>query len=94
MTCPHEVGVIKKGVGMSRLAISLYALKEVVAGLGPVFTTKDVSEDPRVQIAHLNLVDHPQFHGFIVGALSDHRAQLKIDIIGKDPKRGMRWKKI
>jgi len=79
---------------MSRLAISLYALKEVVADLGPIFATKDVSEDPRMKNAHLNLVDHPQYHGFVGGALSDHRAQLKIDIVGKDPKRGIRWKKI
>jgi hypothetical protein len=68
---------------MSRKAISLYALKEVVADLGKVFTTKDVSEDTRMKQAHLNIVDHKQYHGFVGGALSDHRAQLEIDEIKK-----------
>jgi len=79
---------------MSRKAISLYALIEVVADLGQVFTTKDVSEDFRMKQAHLNLVDHQQYHGFVGGALSDHRAQLEIDEIKKHTPRGSRWKKI
>ena len=79
---------------MSRKDISLYILKEVVAGLGQVFTTKDVSEDIRMKQAHPNLVDHQQYHGFVGGALSDHRAQLEIDEIKKNTPRGSRWKKI
>jgi hypothetical protein len=69
---------------MSRKDISLYTLKEVVAGLGQVFTTKDVSEDFRMRKAHPNLVDHRQYHGFVGGALSNHRAQLEIDEIKKN----------
>jgi hypothetical protein len=83
-----------KEIEMSRKAISLYVLKEVVADLGPVFTTKDVSEDIRMKQAHQNLVDHPQFHGFVGGALSDHRAQLEIDEIKKHTPRGSCWKKV
>jgi hypothetical protein len=79
---------------MSRKAISLYALKEVVADLGQVFTTKDVSEDIRMKQAHLNLVDQKQYHGFVGGALSDHRAELEINEINKNTPRGSRWKKI
>jgi len=79
---------------MSRKAISLYALKEVVADLGQVFTTKDVSEDIRMKQAHPNLKDHTHYHSFVGGALSDHRAQLEIDEIKKNTSRGSRWKKI
>ena len=79
---------------MSRKEISLHVLKEVVADLGPVFTTKDVSEDARMKKTHFYLVDHSHYHAFVGGALSDYRAQLKIDDIGKDSKRGTRWKRI
>lgn len=79
---------------MSRKDISLHALKEVVADLGPVFTTKDASEDARMKNAHSYLVNHSHYHAFVGGALSDYRSQLKIDDIGKDSKRGTRWKKI
>jgi hypothetical protein len=79
---------------MSRKIILLHVLKEVVADLGEVFTTKDVSEDIRMKQAHLNLVDHQQYHGFVGGALSDHRAQLEIDEIKKHTPRGSQWKKI
>ena len=79
---------------MGRKDISLYTLKEVVAGLGQVFTTKDVSEDIRMKQAHLNLKDHKHYHAFVGGALSDHRAQLEIDEIEKNTSRGSRWKKI
>jgi hypothetical protein len=79
---------------MSRKAISLVTLKEVVDDLGPVFTTKDVSEKPRMKEAHLDLKDHPNYHGFVGGALSDHRALLKIDKIGYKRERGSLWKKI
>ncbi len=79
---------------MSRKAILLDVLKEVVADLGQVFVTKDVSEDIRMKQAHLNLIDNIQYHGFVGGALSDHRAQLEIDEIKKHTSRGSRWKKI
>ena len=79
---------------MGRKDILLYALNEVVAGLGQVFTTKDVSEDIRMKQAHLHLVDHPHYHSFVGGALSDHRSQLGIDEIKKNTPRGSRWKKI
>ena len=79
---------------MGKNDISWYTLKEVIAGLGQVFTSKDVSEDIRMKQAHLDLVDDPQYHSFVGGALSIHRAQLEIDEIDKDPHRGSRWKKI
>jgi hypothetical protein len=83
-----------KEIKMGRKTISLYPLKEVVADLGQVFTTKDVSEDIRMKQAYPNLIDHKQYHGFVGGALSDHRAQLEIDEIKKHTPRGSRWKKI
>ncbi|MDO9545665.1 MAG: hypothetical protein Q7J07_02810 [Pelolinea sp.] len=79
---------------MSRKDILLDKLKEVVADLGQVFTTKDVSEDIRMKQAHPNLKDQRNYHAFVGGALSDHRAQLEIDEIGKSASRGSRWKKI
>ncbi len=79
---------------MGRKDISLHVLKEVVADLGPVFTTKDVSEDARMKKAHVDLVDHSHYHAFVGGALSDYRAQLKIDEIRKRTPRGSQWKKI
>ena len=83
-----------KEIIMSRKSILLYALREVVADLGQVFTTKDVSEDIRMKQAHPNLKDHQQYHAFVGGALSDHRAQLEIDEIKKNTPRGSHWKKI
>ena len=79
---------------MGRKDISLHVLKEVVADLGPVFTTKDVSEDARMKKPHVDLVDHSHYHAFVGGALSDYRAQLKIDEIRKRTPRGSQWKKI
>lgn len=79
---------------MSRKEISLHVLKEVVADLGTVFTTKDVSEDARMKNAHSSLVNHSHYHAFVGGALSDYRAQLKIDEIRKGTPRGSQWKKI
>jgi hypothetical protein len=83
-----------KEVKMGRKDISLYPLQEVVADLGQVFTTKDVSEDDRMKQAYPNLRNHTHYHAFVGGALSDHRAQLEIDEIGKSASRGSRWKKI
>lgn len=79
---------------MGRKDISLYTLKEVVAGLGQEFTTKDVSENIRMKQAHPNLTDHKQYHRFVGEALSYYRAQLEIDEIKKKTSRGSRWKKI
>ena len=78
---------------MGRNDISLYTLREVVASLGQEFTTKDVSEDIRMKQAHPDLTDHSHYHAFVGGALSDHRAQLEINEIGKSASRGSRWKK-
>lgn len=79
---------------MGRKDISLYPLKEVVADLGQVFTTKDVSEDIRMIKAYPNLTDHKHYHGFVGGALSEHRAQLEINEIKKNTPRGSLWTKI
>jgi len=79
---------------MSRKDVSFHVLKEVVNDLGRVFTTKDVSEDPRMLTAHRHLTDHSHYHAFVGGALSDHRARLGIDEIQKRTKRGSRWQKV
>lgn len=79
---------------MGKLDISLYVLKEVVAGLGPVFSTYDVSEDVRMTKAHLNLADDKLYNRFVGEALSFHRAKLKIVETGKRSSRGTQWKKI
>jgi len=79
---------------MSRKAVSVHVMKEVIADLGRTFTTKDVSEDPRMLAAHRHLTDHSHYHAFVGGALSDHRARLGIDEIQKRTKRGSRWQKI
>lgn len=79
---------------MSRNDVSVHVMKEVIADLGRVFTTKDVSEDPRMQTAHRHLTDHSHYHAFVGGALSDNRARLGIDEIQKGTKRGSRWQKI
>lgn len=78
---------------MSRLKISLYALIQVVDDLGPVFYTKDVSEDPRMTSVHADLADHRNYHSFVGGALSDHQGELEIRRIGYHQKRGSIWKK-
>jgi hypothetical protein len=44
--------------------------------------------------AHRHLTDRRNYHSFVGGALSDHRAVLGIDKIDKTPDRGFRWKKI
>ena len=79
---------------MSRKDVSVRVMKEVIADLGRVFTTKDVSEDRRMLTAHRHLTDHSHYHAFVGGALSDHRAVLGIDEIQKRTKRGSRWQKI
>ena len=78
---------------MGRKDIQFSTLKEVVASCKSVFTTKDVSEDPRMMNAHLDFVDHTHYHAFVGGALSDHRVELEIDEIKQGTKRGSRWKK-
>ena len=78
---------------MSRKAISVRVLKQVVKDSGDVFTTKDVSEDPRVMNAHRKLVKHSQYHAFVGGALSDHRDKLGIKEVQKRTPRGSRWQK-
>jgi len=78
---------------MSRKAISVRVLKKVVKDRGEVFTTKDVSEDPRVMQAHRKLVKHSHYHAFVGGALSDHRDALGIKEIQKRTARGSRWQK-
>ncbi len=78
---------------MSRKLISVRVLKQVVKDMGDVFTTKDVSEDPRVMNAHRKLAKHSHYHAFVGGALSDHRRELGIDEIQKGTIRGSRWQK-
>lgn len=53
---------------MSRKLISVQVLKQVVRDLGDVFTTKDVSEDPRVMNVHRKLAGHSHYHAFVGGA--------------------------
>ena len=78
---------------MSRNDVSVHVIKEVIADLGRVFTTKDVSEDPRMLTAHRHLTDHSHYHAFVGGALSDHRAELDIEEIRKKTPRGSVWRK-
>jgi hypothetical protein len=78
---------------VSRKLISARVLKVVVKDMGDVFTTKDVSEDPRVMNAHPRLVKHSHYHAFVGGALSDHRRELGIDEFQKRTPRGSRWEK-
>ncbi len=78
---------------MSRLKISLYVLKQVVDDLGPVFYTKDVSEEPRMTSAHADLADRRNYHSFVGGALSDHDSELGIRKSGNRTKRGVKWEK-
>jgi hypothetical protein len=78
---------------MSRKAISVRVLKQVVKDIGDIFTTKDVSEDARVRNAHRKLAKHSHYHAFVGGALSDHRQELGIDEIEKRTPRGSRWQK-
>ena len=79
---------------MGWLEITQESLKEVVAGLGPIFKTKDVSEDPRMRKTYTDLARHSHYHAFVGRALSEYRAQLKIDEIRKGTPRGSQWKKI
>ena len=79
---------------MSRNDVSVHVMREVIADLDDVFTTKDVSEDPRMLTAHRHLTDRRNYHSFVGGALSDNRAVLGIDKIDKTPNRGVRWQKI
>lgn len=79
---------------MGWLEITQESLKEVVADLGPIFKTKDVSEDPRMRKTYADLVRHSHYHAFVGRALSEYRAQLKIDEIRKGTPRGSQWKKI
>ena len=78
---------------MSRKSIRVDVLKQVVADQGPVFTTKDVSEDERMLRAHPELVDHSHYHAFAGGALSDHSSILGIINLHDSSSRGARWQK-
>jgi hypothetical protein len=79
---------------MSRNDVSVHVMREVIANLDEIFTTKDVSEDPRMLTAHRHLTDRRNYHSFVGGALSDHRAVLGIDKIPGRTDRGFRWQKI
>lgn len=78
---------------MSRKSIRLDILKNTVAVAEPVFTTKDVSENDGVRLAHPELVGHRNYHAFVGGALSDHRVALGIIEVQKSTRRGSRWRK-
>lgn len=71
--------------------IDVNILKEVVAGLDVVFSTKDVSENPFMIQSHLNLIDCRNYHSFVGRALSVHRAYLGIDEFQKNTTRGSCW---
>ncbi len=78
---------------MSEKLIQLDVLRQVVADQGPVFWTKDVSENERMLRAHPELVRKRNYHSFVGRALSVHRASLGITEIQKDTPRGSRWQK-
>ena len=78
---------------MSRKNINFKTLRKVVNDLGETFTTRDVSEDPRTKKVNQKYLYHSQYHAFVGGALSDHRAELNIIEIQKGTSRGSRWKK-
>ncbi len=81
---------------MGWLDISKESLKQVVAGLGPVFNTKDVSEDPRMTKAYPDLARHSQYHSFVGRALSEFRTNLGLVDVPEEynNKRGTLWKKV
>jgi hypothetical protein len=79
---------------MSRKAIRSDILRLVLADLGPVFATKDVSENERVRKAHRTLVSHRNYHAFVGGGLSDNHVALGIEHVGESKaRRGARWVK-
>lgn len=89
-----EKSFLKRRFCMSLYDIEFSTLKEVVASLGSVFFTKDVSEDSRMMHDHLDQVDKRNYHSFVGGALSDHKVQLEIEENKKGTKRGSLWQKI
>ncbi len=78
---------------MSRKSVQPDVLKQVVADANALFTTRDISEDQRVRLAHPDLVDHRNYHAFVGGALSDHHVDLGIHEVQKSTSRGSRWQK-
>ena len=78
---------------MSREQVLFNVLKQVVSDQQREFTTKDVSEDERMRLAHPDLVEHSHYHAFVGGALSDHHVALGIVEVGKAPPRGTCWEK-
>jgi len=84
-----------KGVRMGWLEITDESLKKIVAGLGPIFNTKDVSEDPQMKRTYADLVRHSQYHAFVGRALSEYRTDLGIVDVPEmySKERGTLWKK-
>ena len=78
---------------MSRKSVQPDVLKQVVADANALFTTRDISEDQRVRLAHPDLVDHRNYHAFVGGALSDHHVDLGIREVQKSTSCGSRWQK-
>lgn len=50
---------------MSYKSIHPKVLKLIVAGAPVLLTTKDISEDPRVRRAYLELVGRRNYHAFV-----------------------------
>ena len=78
---------------MSRRAIRLEVLRDVVADAGSVFATRDISDDARVRNAHPQLAEHRNYHAFVGGALSDHHLSLNIVEVQESTPRGSQWRK-
>lgn len=78
---------------MSKNAIGVEVLKQVIADADALFATKDISEDERLRHAHPELAGHRNYHAFVGGALSDHRVALGIVEVRKSTSRGSRWQK-
>ena len=78
---------------MSELSVDVEILASAVRELGPIFQTKDVSEQSSVRDAHPELTTHSHYHAFIGKALSLHHVQLGIVKEGEDGARGTVWRK-
>ncbi|MBX7112616.1 MAG: hypothetical protein K1X87_12330 [Dehalococcoidia bacterium] len=79
---------------MSWKSVQSRVMKQVVAGAGREFATKDISEDERMITAHPELVGHSHYHAFVGRALSEHHVMLGIVEVKKRTSRGSRWQKL
>ncbi len=63
---------------MSPSDVRFNFLKQVVADRDPIFWTKDVSKDERMEKAHLGFVEDRNYHAAVGSALSAYSAALGI----------------